>query len=507
MSDITTGNDAATAADLNEVATTGDGKDITRGFIPKEMELPAQDTLLQARGGGNVALYKAVLSDPQVKSTFAQRQLAVVSRPWEVQPGGKRAIDNAAADFLKEQLENVAWDRATEQMLYGVFYGYAVAEILWGRNGGKVTLDAIKVRDRRRFAFDGDMQLRLRTMQRITPGEPLPPRKFWYFNTGADHGDEPYGLGLAHWCYWPVFFKRNGIKFWLIFLEKFGQPTAVGKYPSGAPQGDKDRLLAALSAITTDSGIIVPEGMLIELLEAARSGTSDYATLHDKMDATIAKVVLGQTLTSEAMGGQYKAQVQMDVRQDLVKADADLVCESFNNGPARWLTEWNFPGAEIPRVFRKVDEGKDLKAQSEVDLNLHSMGYEPEEINQINDTYGGRWKKKIISLPLPVAKGAASDPAQFAEAPPAVTAAIANTVSDQQVMDAAAEEYAKQYRAIIGPRINDLIAYAEHSGDLVTLRDRINDLLAAPPLDVAVEGLERGAFTAHLLGQTASGAK
>ena len=30
--------------------------------------------------------------------------------------------------------------------------------------------------------------------------------------------------------------------------------------------------------------------------------------------------------------------LQADVRLDLVKADADLICESFNQGPARWLT-------------------------------------------------------------------------------------------------------------------------------------------------------------------------
>lgn len=40
-------------------------------------------------------------------------------------------------------------------------------------------------------------------------------------------------MGLAHYLYWPTFFKRNGIKFWLIFLEKFGMPTAAAKLPPG----------------------------------------------------------------------------------------------------------------------------------------------------------------------------------------------------------------------------------------------------------------------------------
>jgi len=487
-----------------EVASTRDGRDITRGYVsPFELLVP-QDDVLRARGSGNYQIYREVLRDWQVKSTLAQRQLAVVSKPWEVEPGGKTARDKAAAEFLKEQLDNIRWDNVTGQMLYGVFYGYAVAEILWGQDGRYVTIDKIKVRDRRRFGFDGEMGLRLLTMSKMNPGEPVPDRKFWFYATGADHDDEPYGLGLAHWLYWPVFFKRNDIKFWLIFLEKFGQPTAVGKYPGNATAEEKTRLLNALSAVSTESGIIVPEGMLVELLEAARSGTADYTALHDRMDQAIAKVVLGQTLTSEAVGGQYKADVQMDVRQDLVKSDADLVCESFNNGPARWLTEWNFPGAKIPRVWRVVDEGEDLEKKAKVDKALHDMGYEPADIDQINDTYGGRWKKKAAPTTTPAGgsvvpnAGGEQPDAEFAEAP---SAAIAAT-EDQQALDAAAAQFAAQFAEALGPRIDEIIAMAEATGDLVTFRERIAGLLAGEPDPAVVESLSRSAFVAQLMGRT-----
>ena len=57
---------------------------------------------------------------------------------------------------------------------------------------------------------------------------------------------------------------------------------------------------------------------------------------------------------------RYKADVQNSVRQELIKADADLLCESFNRGPARWLTEWNYPGAASPRVFRLTEPEEDL---------------------------------------------------------------------------------------------------------------------------------------------------
>ena len=72
---------------------------------------------------------------------------------------------------------------------------------------------------------------------------------------------QTHGLGLAHSLYWPVFFKRSDIKFWLIFLEKFGMPTAVGRLPGGRIDdvSEQQRALQALQAIQTDSAVVAPK--------------------------------------------------------------------------------------------------------------------------------------------------------------------------------------------------------------------------------------------------------
>ena len=79
-------------------------------------------------------------------------------------------------------------------MLYARFYGYAVAELLYRPGEDQVVLEQIKVRNRRRFGFAPDFSLRLLTTNH-PDGEPLEERKFWAFSCGADHDDEPYGLG------------------------------------------------------------------------------------------------------------------------------------------------------------------------------------------------------------------------------------------------------------------------------------------------------------------------
>ena len=370
-------------ASFNEIATTGDGRDITRELQGKLFE--PQDKVLKSKGG-NYEIYEDILRDDQVQACFQQRRLAVISREWEVQPGDDTPGAAEAADWLRATLERIGWDSITDKMLFGVFHGYAVGECLYAPGEKAVELMGIKVRKQRRFKFGIDGLPKLITKDN-KDGEDLPPAKFWTFAVGADNDDEPYGLGLGHWLYWPTFFKRNGMKSWLKFLELFAQPTKKGTYQPGATDDEKKRLLQALAAIGEDSGIILPEGMQIELIEAARSGTADYAMLQSRMDAAISKVILSQTMTTDSGSSYAQANVHEGVKEEVVKADADLVCGSFNQSVVKWLCDWNFPGVAYPRVWRRIQDEPDLLPQAQRDEILSKIGFAPNQA-YIQQTYG-----------------------------------------------------------------------------------------------------------------------
>ncbi|WP_327752922.1 DUF935 family protein [Sphingobium sp. SJ10-10] len=281
----------------------------------------------------------------------------------------------------------------------------------------------MKVRHARRFRFDDEDRLRMLTPTNMQ-GEILPERKFWVHSVGAADDDQPYGHGLAHWLYWPTLFKRNGIRFWNIFLDKFGTPTAKGTYPRGSSQTDINKLLMALQAIATDSGFVVPEGMAVELLNAARSGTGDYHQLCLYMDAAIAKIVLSQTMTTDNGSSRSQGEVHADVKLDVVKTDADDLTDSFSVQVARWWTDWNFgPDVAAPIVRRIVEEEEDTKANAETD-NIHAgLGW-VRTADSFRDTYGEGFVRKgskddpdagrSNGLPPPAAKVPAK-PASFAE--------------------------------------------------------------------------------------------
>lgn len=403
----------------DEIATSNDGRDITRGFIPPDLILNLTDSILTGRGGYDFDIYKELARDDQVKTCRQQRELALIGKEWIVEPGDSSRKAKYAADRLSAVLKNISFDDKSQKMLSALIYGYAVSEILWATDGSEITIESIKVRDRARFGWLPNGELRLKTSKEMTRGEALPPAKFWAFSCGADHDDDPYGLGLGHYLYWPVFFKKNGIKFWLYFLEKFGQPTALGKYPVNASDDEKKKLLKALMAIQSDSAIRIPEGMTVELLEAARSGSADYCSLIDRMNAAISKVMLGHSAAADSTAGKLGGEDNAgDMREDLIKADADLICNSFNQTAAKWLTQYNDPTAPLPRVWRKCEPDEDLKLRADTDKLIFDMGYKPT-LDYVHTKYGGEYE----AVSSPVASDAATtqavdnqnQPAQFAE--------------------------------------------------------------------------------------------
>lgn len=383
--------------ETQEIATSRDGRDITRGWLTELMHAPIDDVIVVERGGGDYQVYADVLRDDRVRTGINQRIYGVIAKPWEVTPGGERPIDIEAAAFIKQQIGGIQFDRFTMKMLYGAFYGFSVGEAMLAKNGAQIVLDktrgGIKVRNRRRFAFDGNGDLRLKTLNNTMPGELMPDRKFIVATFGADHDDAPYGLGLAHYLYWLVWLKRNVTRFWAFYLDKFSSPTALGKYPTGTDKPDQQKLLDALRAIQRDSAVVVPAGMEVILLEALKSSAADHKCFIDQMNEAILMVCLGQTATAQGTAGKLGGDTEREAVKDaILKADSDMLSEQVNRTIVTWLCEWNFPGAVPPTVYR-VFLDEDLNARIDRDVKISGMGFKPT-LKYIQETYGGDWEER-----------------------------------------------------------------------------------------------------------------
>lgn len=376
----------------NEIATIEN--DIFQDYLGKIQTNP--DRILRTQQGGKgIELYEDLLTDDKVGSTLQTRRLAVIGKEWEILPVSDKRQDVRIAEYVKQVLLGFDFDGARKALLSGIVLGYKPAEVMWGYSEGDVYIEEITGKPARRFVFGLDRRLRLLTRTSMIEGEEVPDRKFIVYRNTSDNGS-PYGDGTGRMLYWPVWFKKNDFKFWLIFAEKFGSPTVVGKYPTGTLKAEQDRLLEACGAIQQDAAIIIPDTMLIDLIEATRSGSvTTYETLLTKLDGAIAQVMLGQTLTSDIgqKGSYAAASAHEDVRQDYIKADADSMALCMNTSLIPWIVDYNFPveGAgrrQYPKFWIRTEREKDLKPLAERDRILVSDIGLPVAKKYFYDTYG-----------------------------------------------------------------------------------------------------------------------
>jgi len=380
-------------------------------FIPEAWlgTIMANADKVLSSNGGDLEVFDDLLDDDVAMSNLQQRRLAITSKDWEVAPGDPDdARSVKAADDLRAMLKALGWDRVTGLMHFAVWYGYGVAEAMWTtkQHDGRliIWLDDIVVPDRRWFGFTVEGELRLTSTYAGIEGEALPPNKFWTVRTGGTHDFAFYGLGLAHWCYWPIFFKRAGIKFWALYLEKYGRPTVGIEYRDGDGKEEKAKRLAAAQSVGSDSAVLLPPGSikedLVKIYEATRTGGGDYGGFITEQNEALMRVVLGQPGTSKAtpqgVGGK-QSEVHEGVKDEIVKADSDLISESFGQTIGKWLTLWNH-GDDVapPTVYRILDDAEDVNTTAERDVKLDGIGIKRTE-ESVRETYGDGYELDRLS--------------------------------------------------------------------------------------------------------------
>lgn len=441
-------------------------------------------------------LYRDTLRDEQCYATFHQRLDAAISVPWEVQPGGEMRRDKMAAKFLEGQLMALDFNSICRQMLHGLWYGYAVAEAIWTVGGGRIGVEDIRVRAPDRFRWEGDRDLMLRTWE--SPwGNPVPDGKFWVLARPGEHGDVPHGLGLGRWCYWPAWMRRNGQRFWAVALEKFGTPTPMGSYPKG-DDDSRRAVLSLLAAFANGAGVAVPDGQKIELLQAMQRAGGDFEHFAGYMDKMIAKVILGQSATTEQGPWRGTAEVQKDVRDEVIASDCRLLGESFTSTIATWLTHWNFPGAAVPRVIRDASPPEDLDQRAEREEKVARMsGLRPTE-KHIQDVYGGEWEVAPEPAPVPPDREAnGAGRIDLAGEDPESREAIALAVEELLAGDG----WEPLMEPIVEPALAEASAALARGDSLEDFRDRSLPALFERMDDAElVRILHRMAFSAALSG-------
>lgn len=462
---------------------------------------PRDETLATRGGGRGIWIYDDIKRDGEVFAALEKRTLGLLSRPLVVEPASDDAVDVAAADAIRAHFKRGRINRLTRTMCDAILKGFSVSEVMWGEHRGLFLPMQFKARDQRRFVFDDDGNLRMLTRESMVKGVELPDRKFIVHRYG-DTDENPYGLGIGSRLFWLALFKRQGISFWLQFIDKFGSPTVIGKYPAGTTPDQKLILDQAVQLVRSGTSATMPDGMLIELLELKASGNiTTQEQLVRYCDEQI-RTCVGLESGGKSGGGALAAAAidRREVRLDVVKADDEEISETLQSTIVKWICEINFPGAEPPELHRDTDEPEDLDARVARDKTLFDMGYRVTAA-QVSETYGGEYedvrpaqledeaaraaKAKLVqgqrvaptAKALPSPQDAAGSNVEFA-------AADNETFPDQQAIDDAVNALsATDQQALMVPIMQPLIDFINGCADPLEALGKLTEQY--PKMDVA----------------------
>lgn len=378
---------------------TGRLGDSVWGYYLDPAELPSHIVRSEGCGGGGAAglfrLYDEMEEkDGHLFAVLQTRKNGVLSCARKVVAASSSQRDLEVARFVEHGLQRVrGFDQSLLCILDAVGKGLSVQEILWEVRDGRILARELKSRAPGRFAFGPDGSLRFspdnwltlavrnaagdasQSGAPIAPGQALPERKFIRFTFGGLY-ENGHGRGLCARAYWYYWFKKNNLKFWVVFNEKFGAPTIVGKYRPGATDEDRQRLLEVIESLQNDTGVTVPEAITLELLEAKRSGNvSTYRELADWCNDEISKIVLGATLTSgegRRSGSLALGQVHERVRGEYIESDARALEDVINTQLVRWLVDFNF-GTDIEAPRWTIDTTLDEAFERDIGIDRQML--------------------------------------------------------------------------------------------------------------------------------------
>ncbi|MFC1133442.1 DUF935 domain-containing protein [Pasteurella multocida] len=336
--------------------------------------------------------------DNDIAAHVQTRKRAILKLDWHISAPRNAT---AAEEKLQAEIEELFYQYPNFEdllvdMMDAVGHGFSALEIEWKLEQGKHIPHKFIPRPQSWFCLDKDDNLLLKTPENVM-GEPL-----WLFGWVVHkHKSRTVQLarmGLFRTLVWLYMFKYYSVFDFAEFLELYGMPIRIGKYGYGASEGEKKTLLRALAQIGHNAAGIMPEGMSIELHNAANSTSANnpFLQMIEWCEKSAARLILGQTLTSGADGKSSTnalGQVHNEVRMDLLVSDAKQVAQTITQQiilPYLQINvDPNISASRVPYFEFDTKEYEDLSTFAEAIPKLVAVGVQVPE----------RWARDKLGIP------------------------------------------------------------------------------------------------------------
>jgi hypothetical protein len=258
--------------------------------------------------------YEKMRAHGQVQAVEIAIRLMMQAVEFDLPPVSDSAEDVEAANTVWSNLSEgmlSTWSQVIGEYVLSTLYGLNVLEPVWIRGmDGKERLQDLAPRHPRTISrWDLDSNGRVRGLiQHVQDPQgrwkdiPLSADRLVIMTFRGDGGN-PEGMGLFRGAYMHWFMSTILYKIQAIGYERLAIGVPIGKLPPGFTETDKQALLQILRSLRAheSSGIVIPEGYLIEILEGKRSPT-DMQPGIDHHVIMIARAFLGQFLNLGGSG-------------------------------------------------------------------------------------------------------------------------------------------------------------------------------------------------------------
>ena len=352
------------------------------------------DEILKQKG---VGIYDEMEEkDAHIFSVYETRKLAISMVPWEILPFDNSDFSKKLAEFVLYVIDNARgpFSETIKQLCDGIGKGFAILEKVWQleKNGpwkGKYSIKEFVFHRQKYWRFKDAQWNKLRgdqvffspSLQSYEKLERVPWSKIIHFVYNKK--DTNYGNAAFKPIYWFYWFKKEGWKSWIIYLEKWGSPTVVGTHPDDAESQEIDALQDVIESIQEETKIVLPESMRIQFLETSRSGDVSYRDLSDACNAEISKAILGQTQTvEEGRRGSYAlSRAHSEIRHERVEHGALAIAETIQEQLIKPLIYFNWNTDKYPQFVMTYNNRSTSSVYEVAETNNKIEDHEPSVLD------------------------------------------------------------------------------------------------------------------------------
>lgn len=487
----------------------------TRGLTPSRLA-----KILDAAENGDLVAQFELFEDMEEKdghiaAEMGKRRRACVLDWNVVPPEGADASEKKAAEQLGELLTEIPdFEDMVFDLTDAIGKGYACLELEWHRVEGLWVPKTITHRPQSWFTLNRGyrQELRLRTNTVSTTeagpvqGDPLTPFG-WITHVHKAKSGYLERSALFRQLVWTYLFKNYSVGDLAEFLEIYGIPVRIGKYPASASEKEKATLLRALAAVGHNAAGIIPEGMLIEFENAATGDPDAFMAMIDWCEKNQSKVILGGTLTSGADGKSSTnalGNVHNEVRKDLRDGDVRQANTTLTRDLVFAVASLNglAPGGlrRAPQFRLNAQEREDLGTYSTALPALVNMGVRPP-VAWVHERLGipvAQGNEPVL-MPAGATAPAPTGTAAATATPPALTGTAAPGMlpPPQQMQPQLAANLAPAVSTWLD-QVRELVMRAQ---SLAEIRDGLDALLPDMTLDQYAAAMAVALRTAEMAGR------